>query len=70
MYNTILALIRNEYDRTEKEEISGEETIEFADLNNMLFFHLSLHEKNENFIKELFENVLNESFMVLAFSNK
>ena len=28
----------------------------------MLFFHLSLHEKNETGIKELFENVLNEYF--------
>ncbi len=28
----------------------------------MLFFHLSLHEKNETAIKELFENVLNEYF--------
>ena len=59
--NTIFALIRNKYDITE-ELISDEEAIEFADRNNMLFFHLSLHEKNETGIKELFENVLNEYF--------
>ena len=57
--NTIFALIRNKYDIT-KEEISDEEAIEFADSNNMLFFHLSLFEKNETGIKELFENVFNE----------
>ena len=28
----------------------------------MLFFNLSLHEKNETGIKELFEEVLNEYF--------
>ena len=59
--NTIFALIRNKYD-INKEEISDEEAIEFADSNNMLFFHLSLIEKNENGINELFENVLNEYF--------
>ena len=59
--NKIFALIRNKYDIT-KEEISDEEAIEFADSNDMLFFHLSLHEKNETGIKELFENVLNEYF--------
>ena len=59
--NKIFVLIRNKYDIT-KEEISDEEAIEFADSNNMLFFHLSLHEKNETGIKELFENVLNEYF--------
>ena len=57
--NTIFALIRNKYDIT-KEEISDEEAIEFADSNNMLFFHLSLFEENETGIKELFENVFNE----------
>ena len=60
--NTIFALIRNKYDNTRKEAISDEEALEFADLNNMLFFHLSLHEKNETGIKELFEKVLNEYF--------
>ena len=60
--NTIFALIRNKYDDTSKEDISDEEALEFADLNNMLFFHLSLHEKNETGIKELFEKVLNEYF--------
>ena len=59
--NTIFALIRNKYD-IKKEEISDEEALEYADLNNMLFFHLSLHEKNETGIKELFEKVLNEYF--------
>ena len=52
--NKIFVLIRNKYDIT-KEEISDEEAIEFEDSNNMLFFHLSLHEKNETGIKELFE---------------
>ena len=59
--NTIFTLIRNKYEKT-KGVISDEEAIEFADSNNMLFFHLSLHEKNETGIKELFENVLNEYF--------
>ena len=59
--NKILALIRNKYDKG-IEEISDEEALEFADKNNMLFFHLSLHTKNETGIKELFENVLDEYF--------
>ena len=42
------------------EEVSDEEALEFADKYNMLFFHLSLHEKYETGIKELFETVLNE----------
>ena len=59
--NIIFALIRNKYDIKEK-AISDEEALEFADLNNMLFFHLFFHEKNETGIKELFEKVLNEYF--------
>ena len=60
--NTIFALIRNKYDNKYREEVSDEIALEFADKNNMLFFHLSLHEKNETGVKELFENVLNEYF--------
>ena len=60
--NAIFALIRNKYDYKCRNEISDEEALEFADKNNMLFFHLSLHEKNETGIKELFETVLNEYF--------
>ena len=59
--NAIFALICNKYDKC-RNEISDEEALEFADINNMLFFHLSLHEKNETGIKELFETVLNEYF--------
>ena len=57
-----MALIRNKYDNTYRNEISDEEALEFADENNMLFFHLSLHEKNETGVKELFETILNEYF--------
>ena len=60
--NVIFALIRNKYDKVGKAEISDEEALEFADKNNMMLFHLSLHEKNETGIKELFETVLNEYF--------
>ena len=60
--NAIFALIRNKYDINRRIEISDEEALEFADENNMLFFHLSLHEKNETGVKELFETVLNEYF--------
>ena len=59
--NAIFALICNKYDKC-RNEISDEEALEFADENNMLFFHLSLHEKNETGVKELFETVLNEYF--------
>ena len=48
--NTIFALIRNKYDLY-REEISDEEVLEFADKNNMLFFHLSLHEKMKLVLK-------------------
>ena len=63
--NIIFALIRNKYDKKRNynfrnEEVSEEEALEFADKYNMLFFHLSLHEKYETGIKELFETVLNE----------
>ena len=59
----IFALIRNKYDKNGKIEISDEEALEFADKKNMLFFHLSLHEKNETGVKELFETILNEYFI-------
>ena len=60
--NVIFALIRNKYDKDGKAEISDEEALEFADKNNMMLFHLSLHEKNETGIKELLETVLNKYF--------
>ena len=67
--NTLFALIRNKYD-IRSEDISEEEALEYADRNNMLFFHLSLHEKNETGIKELFENVFNEYFRRKEEENK
>lgn len=60
--NLIFVLIRCRYDIGGKIEISDEEALEFADKNNMLFFHLSLNEKNETGVKELFETVINEYF--------
>ena len=58
----MITLIRNKYDYKCRNEISDDEPLEFADKKNMPFFHLSLHEKYETGVKQLFETVLNEYF--------
>ena len=56
--NTLLVLIRSRYDEClqsnyDKNIISDEEALEYADLNNLYFTHVSSFEKNEFGYKEL-----------------
>ena len=66
--NPIYILVRSKYELNKTTQdnwngfVSDEEALEFADKNNMLFFHLSFNEKNETGFKELFENIINEYF--------
>ena len=62
--NPIYVLIRSKYenvlDREEKNDIvTDEEALEFADENNIYFFHIGILEKYETGINDLFEFILN-----------
>ena len=60
----IYFLIRSKYDLSsnskKNELISDEEALEFADKNNLFFFHISSFEKNENGFNEILEILLRE----------
>ena len=62
--NAICALIRNKYDikanKDNKNIVSDEEALEFADANNIIFRHISSNEKSENGIIKLFELILDK----------
>jgi len=62
-YPPIFILIRNKFDLnmpgTEENIVTDEEAFEYADKNNMLFFHLSNYEKYESGIEEIFQFALN-----------
>ena len=62
--NAVYALIRNKYDlKTDKDNkdiVSDEEALEFADNNNIIFGHVSSFEKYENGIIQLFELILDK----------
>ena len=60
--NPIFALIRSRYDEClenndNKNIVSDEEALEYADLNNLYFAYLSNFEKNDTGFNELLENV-------------
>ena len=65
--NTKCVLIRSRYDEcletnNNKNFVSDEEALEFADLNNLYFAHLSNFEKNENaneFLKNFLKYFIN-----------
>ncbi len=65
----IIILVRNKYDLEISKEskindfVSDEETLEFADKNNIKFAHVSSIDKYENGIKELLALVLNQILM-------
>ena len=61
----IYALIRGKYDLNVKSNeyrdiITDEEVLEFADENNIIFFHLSNFEKYENGVNKIIAIVLKE----------
>ena len=61
--NPLIALIRSRYDEylknnDDKNIVSDEGALEFADLNNIYFFHLSSFEKYENGLNELIKFVV------------
>ena len=63
--NPIYVLIRSKYEnvlnREEKNDIvTDEEALEFADENNIYFFHIGILEKHETGINNLFEFILNK----------
>ena len=62
--NSIYVLIRNKYDikanKDNKNIVSDEEALEFADANNIIFRHISSIERNENGIIKLFELILDK----------
>ena len=63
--NPIYVLIRSKYenalDKEKKNDIvTDEEALEFADENNIYFFHIGILEKYETGINDLFEFTLNE----------
>ena len=63
--NPIYVLIRSKYEnvlnREEKNDIvTDEEALEFADENNIYFFHIGILEKYETGINNLFEFILNK----------
>ena len=65
--NTLFVLIRSRYDEylesnENKKIISDEEALEYADLNNLLFAHLSNYEKNgtgNDLLKIVLKNFIN-----------
>ena len=63
--NPIYVLVRSKYEnvlnREEKNDIvTDEEALEFADENNIYFFHIGILEKYETGINNLFEFILNK----------
>ena len=58
----IYFVIRNKYDLKvkDKEYVSDEEVLEFADKNNIFFTHMSSYEKYETGIENLIYLILNE----------
>ena len=62
--NIIYALIGSKYDlkleSNDEENVEEEEALEFADKNNLIFFHLSNKEKYNNYTNEIMGKVLNE----------
>ena len=63
--NPMYILVRSKYENilNTKEKIdivSDEEALEYADENNMYYFHIAINEKYETGINELFEFVLKE----------
>ena len=61
--NAIFVLVRSKFDENlktnhNKNIVSDEEALEFADLNNLYFAHLSIFEKNETGINELLKIAL------------
>ena len=69
--NSIYALIRSKYDLNCKNEkelnnfVSDEEALEFANQNNIIFFHLSCFEKYETGINELFTLIFSKFIKTL-----
>ena len=65
--NTLFVLIRSRYDEylesnENKKIISDEEALEYADLNNLFFVHLSNYEKNDtgnDLLKIVLKNFIN-----------
>ena len=63
--NPIYILVRRKYEnilntKEKKDIVSDEEALEYADKNNMHFFHIAINEKYETGINELFEFALKE----------
>ena len=63
--NCIFFIVRNKYELKKQFDdnsdiISDEEVLEFADKNNMIFKHISILEKYETGIDELFNHILSE----------
>ena len=66
----VIAIVRNKYelniDKNNSENIvSDEEALEYADKNNVLFFHLSNFEKYETGINELINSILKNYILKL-----
>ena len=65
--NAIFCLIRDNYRENynlrSKLIISDEEALEFADKNNLLFSHISINEKYECGLNQLFYNILKELYL-------
>ena len=62
--NPIYVFIRSKYENVLKREekndiVRDEEALEFADENNIYFFHIGILEKYETGINDLFEFILN-----------
>ena len=63
--NCIFFIVRNKYELKKQSNdnsdiISDEEVLEFADKNNMIFKHISILEKYETGIDELFNKIISE----------
>ena len=63
--NPIYVFIRSKYENVLKREekndiVRDEEALEFADENNIYFFHIGILEKYETGINDLFEFILNK----------
>ena len=61
--NFIFFIVRNKYELKRQSDdnsdlISDEEVLEFADKNNMIFKHISILEKYETGIDELFNEII------------
>ena len=72
--NLVIAIVRSKYElnidkNNSKNIVSDEEALEYADKNNLLFFHLSIFEKYETGIKELINSVLKYYNKILQNNN-